>query len=243
MIWHPARGTFWFVTLTVPMPQCGPQDDVFTHLFTLTATYPSLFQLDLAEWTMPPSYPCGNVGAVAQVLEIHRARIGSHPISHDLMRFTVQRTNGVVELRALFGEYLPPATAALDATLSSCPNLNQNLARQAVLNTPFTYSYFRLCAYMGSGTYAPDGMDTIQFQPTASWSWLEDPVLPRVLFTKSTPGTLTLGPGNYTRKLIQSDANCPVIGQQNIGFALTMDSVLNSVVSYRPGLSCIVCLQ
>jgi hypothetical protein len=36
-------------------------------------------------------------------LEIKRARVGSHPIAQDVMKFTVQRVNGVVELSALYG--------------------------------------------------------------------------------------------------------------------------------------------
>lgn len=244
MIWHPARGTFWFVTLSVPLPQCGPQDELFTQLFGLTRAYPALFQLDLAEWKAPPRYPCADVGAVAQVLEIQRARIGSHPISHDLMRFTVQRVNGVVELQALFGEYLPPATPWLDMTLSACPNLNNALASQVVLDSQFAYSVFKSCVYLGSGAYSPNELDTIKFAARARWAWYEDPANTHVLFTKSSQGSLLVDSSNYTRELIQSDANCPdENGQPVIGFQLTFDTVQTALVAYQPGLGCVVCLR
>ena len=70
----------------------------------------------------------GHEHAYARI-EIRRAKVGSHPISHDLIRFTVQRVNGVVRLQALVGEYLPPATPWLDQSLSACPNLDQGLAK------------------------------------------------------------------------------------------------------------------
>jgi hypothetical protein len=244
MTWHPARGTFWFVTLSVPLPQCGPQADVYTPLFALTRAHPDLFQLDLKEWKRPPPFPCGQVAGVAKVLELQRAKVGSHPISHDLMKFTVQRVNGVVRLQALFGEYLPQAAPWLDASLSACPNLNQALARQVVLDSEFTYSIFDACYYMGSDTYSPDGVEMIAFLPGASWAWQEDPTSPRVLFRKSTQGRLVLDPANYTPDLLMSDANCPgKNGQPNVGFRLTLDSVTNGVAGYQAGLNCIVCLR
>jgi len=243
MVWHPARGTFWFVTLSVPLPQCGAGADVFAQLFGLTAAYPALFQLDLEEWESPASYPCSQVGALPQVLEIKRARVGSHPIAQDVMKFTVQRVNGVVELSALYGEYLPPAPPWLDMALSACPDLNQQQARRVVQGTGFTYSVYRSCVYMGYGVYVPDGLDTITFSTTGDWAWEEDPILARVLFTKSTQGTLVLDPSNYTRKLIQSDANCPDENGPNIGFQLLFDSVKTALISYQPGIKCIVCLR
>lgn len=244
MIWHPARGTFWFVTLGVPLPQCGPQDEVFTQLFALTRAYPGLFQLDLTEWQAPASYPCANVGQVAQVLQIQRARVGSHPITQDLMRFTVQRVNGIVMLQALFGEYLPPATPLLDQSLSACPNLDNGLARQVVLDSLFSYSIFDSCFYIGSAEYSPNGLDKIAFAARATWSWDEDPTAPRVLFTKSNQGRLVLDSGNYTPELLASDANCPnEAGQPKIGFRLTFDTVMTNLVGYQPGLNCVVCLR
>jgi hypothetical protein len=244
MIWHPARGTFWFVTLSVPLPQCGPQDEVFAQLFKLTRRYPHLFQLNLEEWAKPSEYPCSQVGQLAQVLQVQRARVGSHAISHDLMRFTVQRVNGVVTLQALFGEYLPAATLWLDAELSACPDLDEALAEQVVLGSQFAYSILFNCVYIASGSYSPNGLDTIAFGWGASWAWAEDPMFPRVLFTKSTRGRLVLDPANYTPDLIQSDANCPnPQGQPSIGFRLTMDSVTAGLAGYQPGLNCIVCLR
>jgi hypothetical protein len=244
MVWHPARGTFWFVTLSVPLPQCGAQDNVFTHLYSVVNAHPDLFQVDLAEWKTPPSVPCATVGQVPQVLRIERARVGSHPIARDLMTFTVQRVNGVVALIALSGEYLPPASPGLDAELSACSNLDEEVAEQVVLNSHFAYSIFRLCYYMGGGVYSPNALDWITFNPAASWTWNEDPVAPRVLFTKSTEGQLLLNPANHTRQLTQSDANCPAEnGRPRIGFRLTMDSVTADLVSYTPGLNCVVCLR
>src|SRR5262245_54391747 len=186
MVWHPARGTFWFVTLSVPLAQCGPQGDVYTQFITLAKAHPNLFQLNPKEWKRSAPFPCANVGPLAQVLEIQRARIGSHPISHDLIRFTVRRVNGAVTLQAMVGEYLPPATPWLDESLSACPNLNIALARQSVLNSQFTYSIFDACYWIGSDTYSPNGLDTIAFAVGAGWSWQEDPAVARVLFTKST---------------------------------------------------------
>lgn len=243
MIWHAARGTFWFVTLSVPLPQCVGQTDVFAQLFKLTRRNPGLFQLDLAEWTMPAKYACSRVGAGAKVLEIKRARVGSHPIAHDVMRFTVQRVNGVVELTALFGEYLPPATPSLDAKLSACPELNNQLARQVVLDSLLPYSIFDTCFYLGSGQYSPNGLDTIAFAPVARWAWHEDPIYPRVFFTKSSQGSLLLDPSNHTPDLIRSDANCPDENGPEIGFRLTLDTVKTELVSSQPGLDCVVCLR
>jgi hypothetical protein len=244
MLWHPARGTFWFVTLSVPLPQCAAQADVYTQLFALTRAHPDLFQPDLKEWKRPAPYPCGQVGAVAQVLEIQRAKVGSHPIAHDLMKFTVQRINGVVKLEALYGEYLPPAKPWLDQSLSACPNLNHAIARQVVLGSEFPYSIFDTCYWIGADTYSPNGLDTIAFVVGSSWAWQEDPTLPRVLFRKSTQGRLVVNPANHTPDLINSDANCPgENGQPNIGFRLTMDSVTNGLVVSQPGLNCIVCLR
>src|SRR5262245_51804227 len=244
MIWHPARGTFWFVTLSVPLPQCVAQSDVYTQLLGLTQTFPDLFQLDPTEWNTPASYPCSNVGQVPQVLEIERARIGSHPIAHDLIKFTVQRVNGIVHLRALMGEYLPAATPWLDAELSACPNLDEELASQVVLDSGFVYSVFLACYPLGFGVYSPNALDAITFDPGASWAWQEDPVAPRVLFTKSSSGRLVLDPSNFTRELIQSDANCPTEnGRPRIGFRLTFDTVTTEMVTYQPGLNCVVCLR
>jgi hypothetical protein len=244
IVWHPARGTFWFVNLSVPLPQCGAQDNVYTHLFALTAAHPDLFQLDLAEWDTPPSVPCATIGQVPQLLEIERARVGSHPIAHDSMKFTVQRVNGTVALIALQAEYLPPATPSLDADLSACPNLDEELAEQAVMNSHYAYSIYRYCYYVGAGVYSPNALDSIAFNPVARWAWNEDPLTPRVLFTKSNEGRLLLNRANHTGELIQSDANCPgENGQPKIGFRLTLDSVENDLVSSTPGLNCVVCLR
>jgi len=244
MIWHPARGTFWFVTLGVQLPQCGAQDELFAQLFELTRAYPHLFQLNLAEWESPPIYPCVQVGEVAQVLAIQRARVGSHPISHDLMKFTVQRVNDVVELRALFGEYLPPAKPWFDMKLSACRDLDNELARQVVLDSPLSYSIFNSCFYVGSDAYPPNGLDTIEFDAGASWVWAEDPMSPRTLFTKSSQGRLLLDSRNHTWELVHSDGNCPdENGQPEIGFRLTFDTVKTELVAYQPGLDCVVCLR
>jgi hypothetical protein len=244
MTWHPARGTFWFVILSVPLPQCGAQVDAYAELLKLTRLHPDLFQLNLEEWARPGKHLCSQVGEVATVLELRRARVGSHPIAHDWMRFTVQRVNGVVQLQALSGEYLPPTAPWLDQVLSACPNLNQALGKQVVLGSEFTYSIFDACNYIGSDTYLPNELDTIAFNGGASWAWQEDPAFPRVLFTKTTQGTLALDAANYTPDLIQSNANCPrPDGQPNIGFRLTMDSVTATLAGYQPGLKCVVCLR
>lgn len=243
MIWHSARGTFWFVTLSVPLLQCGGQDEVFGQLFGLTRAYPHLFQLNLEEWELPAAYACAQVGEVAQVLEIKRARVGSHPIAHDLMRFTVQRVNGVVELRALFGEYLPPVTRLFDMKLSACRDLDDELAHQVVLDSLFPYSIFDTCFYIESGEYSPNRLDTIGFDAEAHWAWHEDPISPKVFFTRSSYGELLLDSRNHTPELIQSDANCPDVNGPEIGFRLTFDTVKTQLVASQPGLDCVVCLR
>src|SRR5262245_13415033 len=241
MIWHPARGTFWFVTLSVPLPQCGSQADVYAQLLALATAHPDLFQFNLKEWKRPAPYACADVGPLAQVLEVHRARVGSHPISHDLIRFTVQRVNSVVTLQALLGDYLPACTPSLDETLSACPDLDADVARQVVKNSEFDYMILNACNWVGSGTYLPNDLDTIAFSIGANWAWQEDSMLPRVSFTKSTLGRLVVDPANYTPELINSDANCPGDNGPSIGFRVTMDSVTNELAGYLPGLNCVVC--
>jgi hypothetical protein len=79
---------------------------------------------------------------------------------------------------------------------------------------------------MGYGVYVPDGLDTITFSTTATGPW-EGGSHPCScpLYKEYARGTLVLDPSNYTRKLIQSDANCPDENGPNIGFELLFDSV------------------
>ena len=241
MTWNASEGTLSSVAqLNMPLT-CSDGQDVNAQVAGVLAAHPALFQLDVSEWQIPPFYDCKFVDD--GTLNMRRQRLAGQPVARDVFAYWLRRVNGVVQLAAVNGTYLPVLDAATGDTMISCNTLTESAAVTRARSTRLTATVYSQCSRTGSVSYMPRSNDTFGFLGDATWSWQEDSG--GVLLTGQRTLRVIVNPANYNSALLSSDARCPVPdgdgSQFTVGFDIVFDVHTGTIVSVKPGLDCTVC--
>jgi len=242
LTWNASEGTLSSVLqLATPLTGCSDGQDVNAQVAGMIAAHPALFQIDLSEWQLPPFYDCEFVDDAT--LNMPRRQLAGKPVAQDVFAYWLRRVNGVVQLAAVNGTYLPVLDAATGDAMTSCTTLTESAATTRARSTRLTATVYSQCARTGSVNYTPRSNDTFGFLGDAAWTWQEDPG--RVLLTGQRTLRVIVNPANYNSALLSSDARCPVPegdgSQYTVGFDLVFDVHTGEILSVKPGLDCTVC--
>jgi hypothetical protein len=242
LTWNASEGTLSSVAqLATPLTGCSDGQDANAQVASLLAAHPALFQLDVSEWQIPPFYDCKFVDDAT--LSMPRRQLAGKPVARDVFAYWLRRVNGVVQLAAVNGTYLPVLDAATGDTMTSCTTLTESAATTRARSTRLTATVYSQCARTGSVNYTPRSNDTFGFLGDAAWTWQED--TGRVLLTGQRTLRVIVNPANYNSALLSSDARCPVPegdgSQYTVGFDLVFDVHTGEILSVKPGLDCTVC--
>lgn len=242
LTWNASEGTLSSVAqLATPLTGCSDGQDVNAQVASVLAAHPALFQLDVSEWQIPPFYDCKFVDDAT--LNMPRRRIAGQPVARDVFAYWLRRVNGVVQLAAVNGTYLPVLDAATGNSMTACTTLTESAATTRARGTRLTATVYSQCARTGSVNYTPRANDRLGFLGDAAWSWQEDGG--RILLTGQRTLRVIVDPANYSAALLSSDARCPDPGgdgsQYTVGFDLVFDVHTGEILSVKPGLDCTVC--
>lgn len=242
LTWDASEGTLSSVIqLATPLTGCSDGQDVNAQVAGVLAAHPALFQLDVAEWQLPPFYDCKFVDDAT--LNMPRRRLAGRPVARDVFAYWLRRVDGVVQLTAVNGTYLPVLDAAAGNAMTSCTTLTEPAAVARARDTQLTATVYSQCSPTGSVSYTPRSNDTLGFLGDATWSWQDDSG--RVLLTGQRTLRVIVDPANYSAALLSSDARCPVPdgdgSQFTVGFDMVFDVHTGAILSVKPGLECTVC--
>ena len=172
-----------------------------------------------------------------------RRQLAGKPVARDVFAYWLRRVDGVVQLAAVNGTYLPVLDATTGDTMTACTTLTEFAAATRARSTQLSATVYSQCARTGSVNYTPRSNDTLGFLGDASWTWQDDSG--RVLLTGQRTLRVIVHPSNYNAQLLSSDARCPVPGgdgsQYTVGFDLVFDVHTGEILSVKPGLDCTVC--
>ena len=241
MSWNGNTGTLTSISqLALPLDGCTDGQDVGAQVAGVLAAHPALFQIDLAEWGSLEPYDCRYVND--DTLTMPRQRLAGWPVARDIFTYWLRRVNGVVQLSAVNGFYLPVLDSATGNTMSACNTLTQSAATTQALAAHLTAGVYSQCNRTGTVTYTPRSSDTIGFASDPTWTWSEGSG--QVQLTGQRTLRVILDPANYNSALLSSDARCPAAGdpsQFTIGFDLVFDIHTGELLSVKPGIDCTVC--
>lgn len=242
LTWNASEGTLSSVAqLATPLTGCSDGQDANAQVASLLAAHPALFQLDVSEWQIPPFYDCKFVDDAT--LSMPRRKLAGKPAARDVFAYWLRRVNGIVQLAAVNGTYLPVLDAATGDAMASCTTLTESAATTRARSTRLSATVYSQCARTGSVNYTPRSNDTFGFLGDAAWTWQED--TGRVLLTGQRTLRVIVNPANYNSELLSSDARCPVPegdgSQYTVGFDIVFDVHTGEILSVKPGLDCTVC--
>lgn len=242
LTWNASEGTLSSVIqLATPLTGCSDGQDVNAQVASVLAAHPALFELDLSEWQLPPFYDCKFIDDAT--LNMPRRQLAGKPVAQDVFAYWLRRVNGVVQLTAVNGTYLPVLDAATGDTMTSCTTLTEPAAVARARSTRLTATVYSQCARTGSVSYTPRSNDSLGFLGSATWSWQADSS--GVLLTGQRTLRVIVHPSNYNSALLSSDARCPAPdgngNQFTVGFDLVFDVHTGEILSVKPGLDCTVC--
>lgn len=242
MTWNASEGTLTSVVqLAMPLTGCSDGQDVNAQVAGVLAAHSALFQLDVAEWQRPPFYDCKLVDDAT--LNMPRRQLAGKPVAQDVFAYWLRRVNGVVQLAAVNGTYLPVIDAATGDTMTSCTTLTESAAVTRARSAQLTATVYSQCARTGSVSYTPRSNDTLGFLGAATWTWQPDGG--GVLLSGQRTLRVIVNPANYNSALLSSDARCPTPdgngNQFTVGFDLVFDVHTGAILSVKPGLDCTVC--
>ena len=241
MTWDHNTGTLTAVSqLAVPLDHCSDGQDVNTQVASVVSAHPALFQIDLAEWQSLAPYDCKYVND--EILTMPRQRLAGRPVARDIFAYWVRRVNGVVQLSAVNGVYLPVIGAGTGDSMAACNTLTESAAATRARATQVTATVYSQCNRTGTVKYTPQSSDAISFLTDATWTWQEGSG--QVELTGERTLRVIVDPANYNAELLSSDARCPAAdnpSQFTIGFDIVFDVHTGAIVSVKPGLDCTVC--
>jgi hypothetical protein len=240
MSWNGNTGTLTSVSrLGVPLDSCSDGQDANAQVMGLLAAHPALFQIDLAEWQSLEPYDCKYVDDAT--LALPRQRLAGWPVARDMVGYWLRRVNGVVQLTAVNGVYLPVLDSAAANSMSACNTLTEAAATTRARSTQLTAGVYSQCNRTGTATYTPRSNDTIGFVSDPTWTWQEGSG--QVELTGQRTLRVIVNPANYNSELLSSDARCPAAepGQFTVGFDVVFDVHTGAIVSVKPGIDCVVC--
>jgi hypothetical protein len=240
MSWNGNTGTLTSVSqLSIPLDSCSDGQDANAQVRGVLAAHPALFQIDQAEWQSLEPYDCKYVDDAT--LTMPRWQLAGWPVARDIFAYWLRRVNGVVQLAAVNGAYLPVLDSATGQSMSACNTLTQSAATTAVRATPLTASVYSQCNRTGTVTYTPRANDTIGFVSDPTWTWQEGSG--QVELTGQRTVRVIVNPANYNSQLLSSNARCPSgdADQFTVGFDIVLDVHTGAVLSVKPGIDCVVC--
>jgi hypothetical protein len=240
MSWNSNAGTLTSVfQLDLPLDSCSDGQDANAQVLGLLAAHPALFQIDPAEWQSLGPYDCRHVSN--ETLTLARHSVAGWPVARDIFAYWLRRVNGVVQLAAVNGVYLPVLDSATGQSMSACNTLTQSTATTRVRSTQLTATVFSHCSRTGTVAYTPRSNDTASFVSDAMWTWQEGSG--QVELTGQRTLRVIVNPANYNSELLSSDARCPAADpdQFTIGFDVVFDVHTGAILSVKPGIDCIVC--
>lgn len=121
----------------------------------------------------------------------------------------------------------------------SCPTIDPRTAEASARAEKHAFRVFDRCVPIRDLAYSPLADDA--FELGASHVDWDDAT--SVAFSHHVDGALRIARANHTTELIQSDANCPYLGVNRIGFALRFDAVSSKLAESKAGIDCVVCLR
>ena len=241
MSWDGNTGTLTAVSqLSIPLNNCTAGQDANAQVASVLAAHPALFQIELAEWGSLEPYDCQYVDDAT--IGVPRRHLAGRPVARDLFTYWLRRVNGVVQLSAVNGVYLPVLGAAIGNSMDACNTLTQSAATTRVRHTQLTAGVYSQCNRTGSVSYTPQSNDTFSFAPEPTWTWQEGSG--QVELTGQRTLRVIVNPASYNSALLSSDARCPAAddpSQFTIGFDIVFDIHTGAILSVKPGLDCTVC--
>lgn len=145
LTWNANTGTLTSIfQLAAPLPGCTDGQDVSAQVFSVLDAHPELFQLDLAEWEMPPLFDCRYIGDDA-ILSMGRRLFAGRPVMEDIFVYSLKRIGGVVYLTYVNGTYLPVVGAAVGDTMAACNSLTEPAATAKARVTSLNATTFSQC--------------------------------------------------------------------------------------------------
>lgn len=239
--WNANTGTLTAVSpFAFPLDSCTDGQDANAEVAAMLAAHPALFQIDLAEWQTLPPFDCAFVDDAT--LTIGRQRLSRWGVARDIFAYWLQRVNGVVQVSAVNGFYLPVVDGATGDRMSACNTLTESTATTRARSLQLTARVFSQCRRAGTVTYTPRSNDTIGFVSDPTWTWEEGNG--QVQLNGERTLRVILNPANYSPELLNSAARCPVAddpSQFTVGFDIVFDVHTGAIVSVRPGIDCTVC--
>ncbi|MCC6337265.1 MAG: hypothetical protein IT380_25130 [Myxococcales bacterium] len=233
-----ARGTLATLTnFSLGLGPCPRGRSANARVLDALAASPDVFRLDPAEWAADGEVSCDGVEPAGTWLSLARQRAGNEPVTGQALHVLARPVPGGLEIDRVVGVWLPVAPALERAMpFARAAAVPQQTLRQTVEKTPLGYTTFKaLCWAVGHGEYKTSAPDVLSFG-AARWRMHEDGV--GVTMWLEQPARLEVAPENVTPTLRVSDAWCPPLA----GFALSFDALSGALVSFQPGLDCVVCL-
>jgi hypothetical protein len=241
MAWNSDTSSLTAISrLAIRLPGCTDGQDVATQVLGLITAHPQLFQLDPSEWRVPEYFDCKYLSDNT-ILSMGRQRLADRPVAEDVFAYTLNRVDGVVELSAVNGTYLPVLGTTTGDAMAACNTLTEAAATATARATPLRANVYSQCQKTGAVTYTPKPNDGFQLANTDVWTWQTGSG--QVLLNGQRTLRVTVDPSNYTPELMSSDARCPAPGgdQSVIGFDITFDVHTGAILNVKPGLDCVVC--
>lgn len=242
MSWDGNTGTLTSVSqLSIPLDHCTAGQDANAEVAGVLAAHPALFQIDLGEWASLEPYDCRYVDDAT--IGIPRQHLAGRPVARDLFTYWLRRVNGVVQLSAVNGVYLPVLDPAIGNSMAACNTLTQSAATTRARETQLSAGVYAQCDRTGTVTYTPRSNDTFAFVSEPTWTWQEGSG--QIELAGQRTLRVIVNPANYNAALLSSDARCPTpngdAGQYTVGFDIVFDIHTGAIVSVKPGLDCTVC--
>jgi hypothetical protein len=243
MTWNGDTGTLTAISrLAIRLPSCTDGEDVGTQVLGVITAHPQLFQLDPSEWRIPEYFDCKYLSDNT-ILNMGRQHLAGRAVAEDVFAYTLNRVDGVVQLSAVNGVYLPVLGTTTGDTMAACNTLTEAAATATARATPLRANVYSQCHRTGSVTYTPKPNDGFQLASSDVWTW--QAASGQALLSGQRTLRVIVDPSNYTPQLMSSDARCPAPdgdGDQSvIGFDITFDVHTGEILNIKPGLDCVVC--
>jgi hypothetical protein len=243
MTWNNDTGTLTALSqLAIQLPGCTDGQDVGTQVLGVIAAHPQLFQLDAREWRVPEYFDCKYL-VDNTIISMGRQQLAGQPVAEDVFGYTLKRVDGVVQLAAINGVYLPVIGSPTGDAMAACSTLTESAAATTARATALTANVYSQCRKTGTVTYTPKPNDVFQLAPSAAWTW--EAGGGQASLTGQRTLRVTVDPSNYSPALMASAARCPAPdgdgNQSVIGFDVTFDVHTGAILNVKPGLDCVVC--
>ncbi len=245
LAWDDDRGTPAYVMARVALPGCTGSEHVQDHVLPFLNAHPEIFGIDSSEWSPTgQALRCDSVSGNNDEVSWGRVLFGSHLAQWvGYLTVRVRRVDASVEIVHVAGDYTPRTTSAMLANLDGCARISTTgddvLANAMQMDFVYLVNTTEvICNLSNERTYRPNSADVVVLR--------DDPPYLQGLWTRQFGAVelryvrkawLIIAPSNHTEELLSSTTDCG----EELGFELTIDAVTGEILSYQPGLGCVVC--